>query len=206
VSGLQHSEAALRLVESHSELFRVVGRVDAYFACEYAAATILHDGRAKYRQARERLELLLSHANSLQLSFQSQVHGLAFVAGTYWAESNYGKSAEYYLRVLDADLGTSGSHQITCERLCDSLIFLRRYEDADRIVLAELRSRHPSGITSKPAIEGHFKTGQREASLRTRICCILPAAFLASPVYSRACCLMVQASVIILFFAASWFS
>jgi tetratricopeptide (TPR) repeat protein len=138
----RYSEAAMRLVEHHSELFRSAGFSDAYFACEMAAATILHDGRSSYRKARERLEPLMSHAADLHLSPQSIAYGFFSIADTYFAEQNYVRSAEHYQMVLHADFGASGLHQITCERLCDSLIFLKRHEEAVRVALADLRLLH----------------------------------------------------------------
>ena len=145
VSGSAHSETSLQVVESHGALFHAIGRNDAYFACEHAVATILHDGQANYSQARERIESIMSRAIELQLSTHSLDHGSEFIAGTYWAERNYSKSAEYYQLVVHADLGTDGMHQITCERLCDSLIFLGKHKDAARIALSELRLRESRG-------------------------------------------------------------
>lgn len=134
-----YSEAAMGLVQHHSDLFRSAGFNEAYFACEMAATMILHDGRSSYREARERLEPVVLHAAGLHLSPQSIAHGLFSIADSYFAEHNYVKSAEHYQRVLHEDFGASGLHQITCERLCDSLIFINKHEEAVRVAIADLR-------------------------------------------------------------------
>jgi tetratricopeptide (TPR) repeat protein len=140
--GSKYDEPAMRLLERHSDVYRVERRNDAYFACEHAAATILHEGRSNYSQARERISSLLSRASELHLSPASLARGEMFIADTYWAERNYSKSAEYYQRVLRADFDNRELHQFVCERLCDSLIFLRRYEEAIETALMILRSEH----------------------------------------------------------------
>ena len=140
VGGLKHSDAAMRVVEDHAALFRAEGCNDAYLACEHAAALILHDGNKRYRDARNRLKPLVERKSDFNFSDQVIAHGLELIADTFWAESNYAKSAEYYRSVLSADLDSGVLHQIVCERLCDSLIFLRQYEKAARVALAELRS------------------------------------------------------------------
>ena len=140
--GSKYDETAMRLLARHSEVYKVERRNDAYFACEHAVATILHNGRADYRQARDRISSLLSRASELQLSPASLARGEMFIADTYWAERNYSKSAEYYQKVLRVDFDSHELHQFVCERLCDSLIFLRRYEEAIETALMILRSEH----------------------------------------------------------------
>ena len=138
----KNSADAMELLESHAYAYQAQGRNDAYFACEHAAATVLHAKQADYGQARARMCSLLSRAGELQLAGVSIARGEALVADTYWAERNYAKSAEYYRKVLHSDFDSEQLHQIVCQRLCDSLIFVRRHEEAAGTALAILRSEH----------------------------------------------------------------
>ena len=148
--GTEHySAAALQVVEEHGELFRAKAQNEAYFACEHAAAVILHDGRSRFAPARERLMPLLSNASELHLSSDSVSHGLSLVADTYFAEKDYGNSSDYYSRVLGADLGSDGLHHTVSARLCDSLIFLGRRSDAVRVALGEIRGNRRRQTTDQ---------------------------------------------------------
>lgn len=92
---------------------------------------------------------LLRKATELHLSSDSVSHGLSFVADTYFAEKDYANSADYYSRVLAADLGSDGLHHIVCARLCDSLIFLGRGADAVRVALGEIRGNRRDQTTDQ---------------------------------------------------------
>ena len=134
--------SAMALLERHAEVYRALGRDDAYFACEHAVATILHDGLSDYSRARARMSSVLCRAGELQLSPMSLARAEMLIGDTYWAESDYPKSAEQYGKVLHADFDSEQLHEIIWERFCDSLIFMRRYEEAANASLTILRSEH----------------------------------------------------------------
>ncbi|HEY6347575.1 MAG TPA: hypothetical protein VIY49_39295 [Bryobacteraceae bacterium] len=133
------ADARMGRVEAHAALYLAAGRGEAYFACEHAAATILHE-RLEYRLARERMETLLAKADALGLSSAAIAHGVLLIADIYWSEGIPAESAERYEQILHAELGGEFLHQFVCERLCDSLILLGRYEKATNIALSRLRS------------------------------------------------------------------
>jgi hypothetical protein len=63
-------------------------------------------------------------------------------------------------REYDFSKAERGKHYAGPDAVFHIPVYLQ--EDIQSFLLEKAQSKGTSGVTSKPAIEGHFKTGQRE--------------------------------------------
>jgi hypothetical protein len=157
VIAAKYSDSALETCTSHSREFQDAERGDAYFACEHAIATILHDRFAKHQVARERI--VATCAVALQLGASSHVVARSelLVGDSYWADKDYVPAAEHYKCVSEAAFEDEALNQWVRERLGDSLIFNNEFERAITYLRRTIRKSH--------AILSH----EQKAKLQARI-------------------------------------
>jgi tetratricopeptide (TPR) repeat protein len=135
----QYDDTARKLCERHSAAYLAAGRGSAFFACEHAIATILHDRFSRYREAREHVLAASMRAAAIGASSDVVARTELLVADSYWSEKDYENSVVYYERVLSASFTDELLNQWVRERLADCLIALRRFEEAIIHLLSTLR-------------------------------------------------------------------
>jgi hypothetical protein len=70
------------------------------------------------------------------------------------------EKAEAIFRRIVLGLGNGSKQRLDIDRLIDYFAELERYENRQTADFDMRRLDRPSGVTSKPTIEGHFKTDQ----------------------------------------------
>jgi tetratricopeptide (TPR) repeat protein len=138
----KYADPALELCTRHSREFQDAARGDAYFACEHAIATILHDRFAKHQEARERIVAACTQALQLGASSHVVARSELLVGDSYWANKDYASAAEHYHRVLEGAFEDEALNQWVRERLADSLIFNKEFDQAPTYLLTTIRKSH----------------------------------------------------------------
>jgi hypothetical protein len=140
----KYADSALELCERHSHEFQAAGRGDAYFACEHAIATVLHDRFTKHKEARERVTTACARALALGASSNIVARAELLVADSYWAEKDYAAGVEHYKRTLPASFDDEALNQWVRERLTDCLIFLNEFDQATVLLVTTIRKSRAS--------------------------------------------------------------
>jgi hypothetical protein len=140
----KNADSALELCERHSHEFQAAVRGDAYFACEHAIATALHDRFARRKDARERVVTACARALAIGGSSHIVARTELLVADSYWAENDYATSADHYKRILPGNFEDEALNQWVRERLTDCLIFLSQFDQATQYLLNTIRKSRPS--------------------------------------------------------------
>jgi len=135
----QYDDIARELCVRHAAEYVAAARGDAYFACEYAIATILHDRCSNYKEAREHVLAAYQRAAAIGASSDALARAELLIADSYWLERDYENSAAHYRRVLSVSFTDPMLNQWVLEKLADCLIALGRYPEANLHIVTSLR-------------------------------------------------------------------
>ena len=146
--GTTRTSRALAVLHQHSAEYLEKGLVGPQFACEHAAALLIHGRLGEYGKARERIRSLYVQGDEIGLSPELLARAELLIADTYWAEKDYTQSAEFYRKALGRQFEDISITRHARRRLLDSIIMLAKYPEAVSLSLSILRSsrRHmPAG-------------------------------------------------------------